>query len=57
MDESTKPAMTSHERFSAALASVLSTSLDSVRQKEAEANSEKPSLNERYSYDPEEAQS
>jgi len=55
--KSTEPAMTPHERFTAALASVLKVSPDKVRQKEAEASSEKPSPHERYSYDPEEAES
>jgi hypothetical protein len=45
------------ERFTKALASVLSADPKKIRDKEAQAKTEKPSPHTRYTYAPEEGQS
>jgi hypothetical protein len=52
----TKPGM-QQEKFTKALASVLSADPKKIREKIAEAKNEKPSPHTRYTYAPEEDQS
>jgi len=46
-----------HERFTKALASVLSVSAEELREKERATKPEPPSPHKRYSYDPAKGQS
>ena len=41
-----------HEKFTKALASVLSASPKQIQESRAQAKAEKPSLHKRYTYDP-----
>lgn len=50
---SEKPASPEHEKFTKALASVLSVSREEMKDKLAKAKAEKPSPHTRYTYDPE----
>jgi hypothetical protein len=45
-----------HEKFTKALASVLSADPKKIRDKEAQAKNEKPSPHTKYTYAPEEGQ-
>jgi hypothetical protein len=52
-----EPIKTPHEKFTKALASVLSVSAEELREKEREAKPEQPSPHKRYSHDPVKGQS
>ena len=53
MDVSGKRGNPEHEKFTKALASVLSVSPAEIKEKLAQAKAEKPSPHTRYTYDPE----
>lgn len=57
VSEQTKPEKTPHEKFTAALASVLSASPEQIQESLALAKAEKPSPHTWYTYAPEEAES
>ncbi|WP_263379700.1 hypothetical protein [Granulicella paludicola] len=57
MEDSKRVSATPHEKFTEALASVLSASPEQIRDMKIQAKAEKPSPHTRYTYDPAEAES
>jgi len=57
MKENDQFSQSPHEKFTAALASVLSVSAEELREKEREAKPEPPSPHKRYFHDPVKGQS
>jgi hypothetical protein len=52
MEKKISRSMSENEKFTKALASVLSASPEQIRESRAQAKAEKPSPHKRYTYDP-----